>query len=379
MKRYSSPKKRADRQLINNQVKEISQSPVMDALLEVSGGLLAVLNEDRQVVALNYAFLEMLGLPDIENLLGLRLGEILGCVHALNAPEGCGTTAHCETCGAAIATLLAIEENIEKEQICALVANRDGHFSDICLQVRAKPIMVDKKRWILFYAQDISKEQFWVNLDRIFFHDINNTLTALYGNAQILEMTAKDNSTISEICKSIDRLVTEISIQKELSHYRDATFKSKRVPISLRQIKTEIDRTIIRHKSSIRKKIKASWPEKNIMLHTDYTLLSRVLQNMIINALEATNFDDIIQITVAHDKTKGSVKWEVWNRSCIPEPIQKRIFQRNFSSKPGKGRGLGTYSMKLFGETYLGGQVSFTSSPEQGTTFVFILPVNMEE
>lgn len=39
-----------------------------------------------------------------------------------------------------------------------------------------------------------------------------------------------------------------------------------------------------------------------------------------------------------------------------------RIFQRSFSTKGAKGRGLGTYSMKLFGETYLGGQVSFRSS-----------------
>ena len=34
-----------------------------------------------------------------------------------------------------------------------------------------------------------------------------------------------------------------------------------------------------------------------------------------------------------------------------------RIFQRSFSTKAERGRGLGTYSMKLLGEGYLHGRV----------------------
>jgi sensor histidine kinase regulating citrate/malate metabolism len=54
----------------------------------------------------------------------------------------------------------------------------------------------------------------------------------------------------------------------------------------------------------------------------------------------------------------------------LPE-IANRIFQRNFSTKAQAGRGVGTYSMKLFGEKILGGKVSFTSSREDGTVFKF--------
>jgi signal transduction histidine kinase len=35
---------------------------------------------------------------------------------------------------------------------------------------------------------------------------------------------------------------------------------------------------------------------------------------------------------------------------------------------------LGTYSMKLLTEEYLGGQVSFRSSEQEGTTFIFVIP-----
>ncbi len=52
-----------------------------------------------------------------------------------------------------------------------------------------------------------------------------------------------------------------------------------------------------------------------------------------------------------------------------------RIFQRNFSTKEQAGRGIGTFSMKLFGEKILGGQIKFTTSKKGGTTFKFTHPV----
>jgi len=373
MDTFFAPAARTERRLFRNQIKDISQSHVMNALLEAAAGILVVLNQDRQIVALNHNFLEELGIPDIQEVLGMRLGESLSCIHALDTPSGCGTTEHCETCGAAIAMMSAINENVEKEQICALVSDRKGIVSDICLQVRAKPIMVDGNRWVLFYAQDITKQQFWLNMDRVFFHDVNNTLTALYGNAQLLKISSPDNKEVSAICKTIERLVGEIAIQKDFSHHRDATYKPVKSEVALSQVKKELDAMIIGHQASFGKEIIASWPDKDLILKTDCLLLSRILGNMVINALEATPEKGMIRITVAGGDDE-QVSWQVWNQAPIPPPIQKRVFQRYFSSKTGKGRGLGTYSMKLFGESYLKGKVSLTSSETYGTTFTFTLP-----
>jgi sensor histidine kinase regulating citrate/malate metabolism len=51
-----------------------------------------------------------------------------------------------------------------------------------------------------------------------------------------------------------------------------------------------------------------------------------------------------------------------------------QLFQRSFSTKAATGRGVGTYSMRLLGEQYLGGRVEFTSREPDGTTFTLILP-----
>lgn len=65
----------------------------------------------------------------------------------------------------------------------------------------------------------------------------------------------------------------------------------------------------------------------------------------------------------------------VTNPGVVPEAMAARIFHRNVSSK-GPGRGLGTYGMKLIGEDYLGGNLSFHSNPEEGTRFTLELPLS---
>jgi sensor histidine kinase regulating citrate/malate metabolism len=66
----------------------------------------------------------------------------------------------------------------------------------------------------------------------------------------------------------------------------------------------------------------------------------------------------------------------IWvrNSAFIKREIQLQIFMRSFSTK-GSNRGLGTYSMKLLGEKYLGGKVSFTTDEKDGTVFSVQIPL----
>ena len=59
-----------------------------------------------------------------------------------------------------------------------------------------------------------------------------------------------------------------------------------------------------------------------------------------------------------------------------PEEQTLRIFHRNYTTKEGQGRGLGTYSMKLLGEKVLGGEVDFSTSPGGGIVFSLTLPLS---
>jgi sensor histidine kinase regulating citrate/malate metabolism len=94
---------------------------------------------------------------------------------------------------------------------------------------------------------------------------------------------------------------------------------------------------------------------------------------MTLNALEASPVGGVVTISL---RAQGSeAVMEVHNSGAIDEDVQLQLFKRSFSTKSSLGRGIGTYSMKLFGERYLNGTVSFRSSREGGTLFSFSLPL----
>jgi nitrogen-specific signal transduction histidine kinase len=374
MDTYFAPAERTERRKFKNQIETISYSPVMNTLLKTMSGLLVVLNEDRQIVTLNNAFLNTIGIKNPEKVLGLRLGESLNCIHAYEEPEGCGTTPHCATCGAVIAIMISINDDRPDERICALTSEKDGVTKDICLLVRTQPIIIENVRWILVFAQDITQQQFWINLEKVFFHDISNLLSILFGNSQLLAIDMPDNPKIQQLNNTVERLNSEILLQRSLSHHKDDRYLLRRAEVSISDIRKEVDLVTHNHKSARDKRIEETWPAENMKIITDILLVSRVLGNMIINALEDTEAGDTVRLTC--ELEPSFIVWRIWNRCPIPTDIQKRIFQRHFSTKSDLGRGLGTYSMKLFGEKYLKGQVTFVSSPEAGTTFAFHLPRN---
>ncbi len=373
MDTYFAPAKRTDQRKFKNQIAAVSHNPIMNTLLKTITGILIILNEDRQVVAANHVLLESLGTKNIESVLGLRVGQVLSCIHSEQLPNGCGTTPECMTCGAAIAMMATINENKTDEQICFLTKNENSANIDICLKVRAQPITIDNQKWILFFAQDITQEQQWLNMERVFFHDISNILTTIVGNNELLSLDLPENRRIQHNKMALAKLCNEVTLQMNLLHQKDNQYLAKKEAIYIEEIKVELHAIIQGHLSSKGKTIKESWPDKPFIIHSDSLLLTKVLSNMIINALEATPKNGEIKIDVQAGNKK--IIWKIWNCEYIPKKYHNRIFQRFFSTKVDQGRGLGTYSMKIYGEKFLPGKIGFSSDKEKGTLFSYTLPV----
>jgi sensor histidine kinase regulating citrate/malate metabolism len=96
-----------------------------------------------------------------------------------------------------------------------------------------------------------------------------------------------------------------------------------------------------------------------------------VLGNLIKNGLEAGGSGN--WVTVGCCDEGDAVAFTVSNPAVMPEDTQLQLFNRRFSTK-GKDRGLGTYSVKLLTEAYLGGTVSFVSRESEGTVFTLHIP-----
>jgi K+-sensing histidine kinase KdpD len=369
---FASPEK-ADKEELKEEIEMVSHNPIITSLLRSVSGLLAVLDEHRQIIALNDSFLRMLGIPDPASVLGLRPGEALQCAHAHDMPAGCGTTLFCPTCGVAIAIVAGLGEENPAERICALSVNREGKTVDITLLVRSHPITIDNKKFLLLFLQDISREQQRAALERTFFHDINNLLGILLGLSE--QLNEENPSHYSHyILNTALRLQNEVAIQRSLMQGESFSYQPMWHTYSTTRIVRELEAFFTSHPVAQNKILDFSENHPDIIIKTDISLLLRVLCNMIINALEATSENYPVKIWL--EQEGSSLSFCVWNRQEIPEHIARRIFQRNFSTKKQDGRGIGTYSMRLFGENILGGRVSFSTSKEEGTVFKFTCPVS---
>lgn len=369
MDTYFANPKRSDSVTIKEEVKFVSKSLVLAGLLNSLSGLLSIVNENRQIIAINNSFLEMLGIDNPEKAFGLRPGEALNCIHADEKPAKCGTTPFCSTCGAAISMVTSLEENRPFESRCALSAKKGDGYVNMVLLVKSHPINIGGKRFLMLFLQDITKQEQKAALERTFFHDINNLVGVLLNSSDLLN--SENPSDLTKVIYNTSvRLKKEVAIQRTLSESQ-SNYLPLRNDITVNQIVDDLKTFFNNHPTCDNKKIQyEKLPELSI--NTDTSLLSRILCNMMINALEATEVDGFVKVWV--EKTDGYLTFCIWNLSEIPVDIQKRIFQRNFSTKNQPGRGIGTYSMKLFGEEILGGKVSFTSSPK-GTIFKFSHPI----
>ena len=376
MKTYFAPAQRLDREALDTDISAAITNPVIDGLLNTVSGLLAVLNEYRQILAINGSFLDMLGIDDAERALGLRPGEIIGCIHRNANEGGCGTSPFCATCGAAIAIVTCLDRGETIERECALTVLQHGVKRDLFLRVRACPISVNGRRMILLFLQDITQQQQWEALGRVFFHDLSNTIYGLVGSSEILldKTTDENREAAQRIYRLSLRLAKEVQMQKHLTQMADADYQLMIQPITVEQIFDELDTAFSNHPAARHRTTIFADQHLALSFKSDFYLVVRVLTNMITNALEATDEGQSIKVWAMPEGQYLS--FYVWNHQAISKNVADRIFQRNISTKADSGRGLGTYSMKLFGETFLNGKMDFTSFEAKGTTFILRLPLS---
>ncbi len=372
METMFAPSERVSSSQLEIEVDIVNRSPVISALLHSISGLLVVIDENRQIVALNSSFLKMLGIHDPEEALGLRLGEAVRCIHSGDKPAGCGTTKYCSSCGGAVAIVSSLEQDNPVEMTCSLTARRGERTKDIALLVKSHPIIISAERFLLIFLQDITKQQQRAALERTFFHDVGNLLFMLLGSCELLVKECPSDLAKS-IHKASIRLHKEIAIQRCLSNREVTSYLPERNDVTTETVLLELKSFFSYHPVADARETEFTNSVPNRVFNTDTSLLLRILTNMTTNALEATEEGGLVRVWI--EENDDQLVFSVWNKGEISPQIARRIFQRNFSTKNQAGRGVGTFSMKLFGEEILGGLVSFTTSATDGTVFSFSHPV----
>lgn len=356
---------RVSYEVLEEQSKIFSENEILNTLADSLSQMLVVLNPERQIVFANKLFLRFLRKKELKSVLGQRPGEATECIYSDLVKGGCGHSEFCRTCGAVNSIL---ESQVGKQSVkeCSIL-NKKNEALD--LQVTSTPYKYAGNEFTIFAINDVSDEKRRQNLERLFFHDVLNSAGGILDLTNLLnEVQSQDEMTeITEILKrAADNMVYEISSQRQLLAAERGELKVSISEADALSVFNGLKNNYERQGIASGKKIRIKEAQKNYILKTDSTLLRRILGNMLKNALEASLPGAEIVLSCASKNNK--IQFSVHNDSFIEPEIQLQIFKRSFSTK-GKGRGLGTYSMKLLGEKYLGGQVSFKSTQKDGTTF----------
>lgn len=376
-----APADRASQATLIEQSHQLQQVPMMDAMFSAVPNPVLILNKERQIVYANMAFRQLLGITDLQEVLGMRPGEAVSCAHAFEAEGGCGTTDACSQCGAAIAIMKAQRGQANVQECRILTGNNDENMAALDFRVWATPNQFGDDTYTVFSMADISDEKRRRVLERIFFHDIINTAGAIQGLVDMYLAAddpeeLRDSGINTMLAQASSQLVDEIQAQSQLMAAESGELTVKPTTFETKTLLYQLVDLYRNHMVADGRLIRVAPNMSVVTLSSDRALLGRVIGNMIKNALEASSPGETV--TVGCEQYFDYVRFWVHNPKVMPRHVQLQVFQRSFSTK-GDGRGLGTYSMKLLTENYLQGRISFESRPEEGTTFMATYPLQWRE
>ncbi len=342
-------------------------------VIESLTNIVLILNSDRRLVYANQSINGRFAYGESNSLLNLRPGDIFQCVNSKKEQGGCGASKACEFCGAFRAMDICKNENKTVTSHYRILGMKEGRNMPFNFRFTATPFECSDGFFYVITLEDISIAKRKAELEKIFYHDLMNTVGNMNSIINLIKMKGDvDQQYLDLLETNYNSIYDTINEQKQLSMAERGELKVNMDEIHPEDLLIE---TMLSFKNNENLNGQLTLDKKidTRIFVSDQSLLQRILVNMIKNALEASEEEDKVVVGTSQDEKR--VRFWVNNRTVISEGTKHLIFERSFSTK-GTGRGLGTYSMKILGEDYLGGTVDFISDKEEGTTFWIDLPKN---
>jgi signal transduction histidine kinase len=213
-------------------------------------------------------------------------------------------------------------------------------------------------------------------------HDLRTPLTAISLAGRVLEKTLTGGIPGNESARMIkalrrnvqhlEKLVTKV-LEENANLQTELGIKLEEREFDLWPLVESLIHDLHPIAGTSSTRITNRVPE-DLVVYTDASLLKRVYQNLIANALNYTPRGEIL-IGAVETSAKGPVEcWVSDNGSGIPAEILEKIFDKGETDQESQGgKGLGLAIVKTFTEA-MGGHIAVTSKEGIGTTFRFSLP-----
>lgn len=348
-----------------------SQNRRLEAMISTSRDGVALVGVNQRILVLNQATLRLLDLPGTPaDWTGRHLREMIDTVGRAN-PE--------------IATI------IETELRRVLGGDRTpgtGEFTRgshtvawQTFQVRASAPASGR----LVVLRDISEEraldQMRNDLIHTMVHDLRNPLTAIHAALSLLQLfpdTSREVKETTQIAlESSQKMLKMVSDILDLNRLESRKLPLHRIKIALPAIIANTVAQLTPAARARNQRLMYDVPEDLPSVYIDVDIIQRILQNLIVNAIKFTPEHGLISIEVfQRDERPGELLVAIRDTGPgIPEALRKRLFGKFVKGDhPESGSGLGLAFCRLAVEAH-GGTIEVSSTPGQGSTFTFSLPV----
>jgi signal transduction histidine kinase len=219
------------------------------------------------------------------------------------------------------------------------------------------------------------------DIDRMIQHDMRSPLSALLSLTDYFiadgETPPKMVPSLQSMRSCLYRLLNMLKASLDMYAMENGAFRFTPQPVDLLQVVGNIIQDIrLQHHGraafAVTVRGRPAEQGKPFCVLADelpcYSLFSNLLQN----AVEASPARGTVSVAL-DDAPDGMRAIRIHNRGAVPESIRDRFFEKYATAGKARGTGLGTYIAKLIAET-LGGRISMSTSPEEGTTVTVLLP-----
>jgi len=217
------------------------------------------------------------------------------------------------------------------------------------------------------------KESAWREIAQQVAHEIKNPLTPMKLTLQHLSRKLIGRSDEKELEKPIATLLHEIETLNDIAT-SFSSFAKLPIPENERfEFLAVVNKTVNLHSATKGVTIDLQVPDQEVYTIGDEQLMSRIISNIIINAIQASDTDmqiDVIVHVIDNRKLLLEVKD---NGPGIDPEIHSKIFVPNFSTKD-TGSGIGLAIAK-HGVEHAGGKIWFETNLGEGTSFFIELPM----
>jgi PAS domain S-box-containing protein len=222
------------------------------------------------------------------------------------------------------------------------------------------------------------------DLVRAVSHDLRNPLTAIQGQAQLLQKMLDRAGQDGVFRQSVESIVTgcrrmNAMIQDlvDLARLESGQLRLERRQLALRPFVMEM---LMRSATAVNpKRVRVEIPEELPLLNVDPNRLERILLNLLSNALKYSAPGTTVRLA-AFANGNVTVTVEDQGTGISPEDLP-HLFQRFYragKTRRMEGLGMGLYITRMLVEAH-GGRIWVESQPEAGSRFSFTLPPGDEQ